>query len=90
MITPISTNLCSVNVETGYYIDPKTKCKSTRRLRVTKCSGICSSMSNNGTLSCCKPIEPKRRYFRMTCANGITYRQSLDFFKECKCSNTVC
>jgi hypothetical protein len=82
---------CGLSIETGYYIDPSTKCSSVRRLRMTKCIGECSSLSNNDTLSsCCKPVEPKRRYFRMTCASGYTYRQSLDFFKQCKCSTTVC
>ncbi len=82
---------CGLTVETGYYIDPLTKCTSNRRLRMTQCIGLCSSL-NNGTQSssCCKPIEPKRRFFRMTCASGFTYRQSLDFFKQCTCSNTVC
>jgi hypothetical protein len=76
---------CGFNTEIGYYIDPLTKCTSARRLRITKCSGICPSLS-----SCCKPVQPKRRYFRMKCANGSTYRQSLEFFKQCTCLNTVC
>lgn len=79
---------CGLTIETGYYIDPLTKCTSSRRLRMTKCSGVCSSSSTvNGTqTSCCLPVEPKRRFFRMTCASGFTYRQSLDFFKQCTCS----
>jgi hypothetical protein len=82
---------CGLSIETGHYIDPITKCTSVRRLRMTQCSGLCSSLSNNGTISsCCKPVEPKRRFFRMTCASGFTYRQSLDFFKQCTCSNTAC
>ncbi|CAF2689089.1 unnamed protein product [Rotaria sp. Silwood2] len=84
-------NSCSLNIQTGYYIDPLTKCRSARRLRMTKCFGTCSSAFSNGTLSsCCKPIEAKRRYFRMACASGFTYRQSLEFFKECTCLNSVC
>jgi len=81
---------CGLTVETGYYIDPVTKCTSNRRLRMTKCVGLCPSEKNGTQSSCCKPIEPKRRFFRMTCASGFTYRQSLDFFKQCTCSNTVC
>lgn len=80
---------CGLSVETGYYIDPLTKCTSNRRLRMTKCVGLCPS-SNETQSSCCKPVEPKRRFFRMTCASGFTYRQSLDFFKQCTCSTTVC
>ena len=83
-------NSCGVSVETGYYIDPLTKCTSNRRLRMTKCSGLCPSLYNGTQPSCCKPIEAKRRFFRMTCANGFNYRQSLDFFKQCTCLNTVC
>ncbi|CAF4205393.1 unnamed protein product [Rotaria socialis] len=83
-------NSCDWSIETGYYIDPLTKCRSTRRLRMTKCFGTCPSLSTNGTLSsCCKPIEGKRRYFRMTCASGFAYRQSLEFFKECTCTNSL-
>ncbi|CAF1141757.1 unnamed protein product [Rotaria sp. Silwood1] len=82
---------CGLNIQTGYYIDPRTKCRSVRRLRLTKCFGTCPSIFNNETLSsCCKPIEAKRRYFRMTCASGFTYRQSLEFFKKCTCLNSVC
>ncbi|CAF0996746.1 unnamed protein product [Adineta ricciae] len=82
---------CGVNIETGYYIDPTTKCSSIKRLRMTKCHGECSPSASNATQSaCCTPVEPKRRYFRMRCTNGFTYRQSLDFFKHCKCSTTVC
>jgi hypothetical protein len=84
------THSCGLSVETGYYIDPSTKCTSNRRLRMTKCVGLCSSLINGTQSSCCKPIEPKRRFFRMTCASGFTYRQSLDFFKQCTCSTTVC
>jgi hypothetical protein len=83
-------NSCGVSVETGYYIDPLTKCTSNRRLRMTKCSGLCPSLNNDTQSSCCKPIEAKRRFFRMTCANGFNYRQSLDFFKQCTCLDTVC
>ncbi|CAF1204795.1 unnamed protein product [Adineta steineri] len=86
-----SLDSCDVSVETGHYIDLLTQCTSIRRLRMTKCIGECSSLSNNKTLtSCCKPIESKRRYFRMKCASGFTYKQSLDFFKQCTCLNTVC
>ncbi len=84
------THSCGLSVETGYYIDPSTKCTSNRRLRMTKCVGLCSSLFNGTQSSCCKPIEPKRRFFRMTCASGFTYRQSLDFFKQCTCSTDVC
>ncbi|CAF0996665.1 unnamed protein product [Adineta steineri] len=94
---PITTSIalplvhsCGLSIETGYYIDPLTKCTSNRRLRMTKCTGLCSSLNNTTQSSCCKPIEAKRRFFRMTCASGFTYRQSLDFFKQCTCSNTVC
>ncbi|CAF3549950.1 unnamed protein product [Adineta steineri] len=94
---PITTSIalplvhsCGLSIETGYYIDPLTKCTSNRRLRMTKCTGLCSSSNNTTQSSCCKPIEAKRRFFRMTCASGFTYRQSLDFFKQCTCSNTVC
>ncbi|UJR08620.1 hypothetical protein I4U23_012879 [Adineta vaga] len=80
---------CGLNIETGYYIDPTTKCSSVKRLRMTKCIGKCSS-SNATIASCCTPVESKRRYFRMKCASGFTYRQSLDFFRQCKCSTTVC
>ncbi|CAF3725088.1 unnamed protein product [Rotaria sordida] len=94
IISSISSSLidsCNLNIQTGYYIDPLTKCRSTRRLRMTKCFGRCPSVFNNETLSsCCKPIEVKRRYFRMTCTSGSTYRQSLEFFKECTCLNSVC
>ena len=91
VITTSLLHSCGLSVEIGYYIDPSNKCSSMRRLRMTKCIGQCSSLSNNGTLSsCCTPVQPKRRYFRMTCASGYTYRQSLDFFKQCTCSNTVC
>ncbi|CAF1126727.1 unnamed protein product [Rotaria sordida] len=83
-------NSCDLIIEKGFYIDPLTKCTSKRRLRMTKCSGLCSSLNNGTQTSCCKPFEPKRRFFRMTCASGFSYRQSLDFFKRCTCSNTVC
>lgn len=82
---------CGANIETGYYIDPITKCSSVKRLRMTKCLGECSPSVSNATQSaCCTPVEPKRRYFRMKCTNGFTYRHSLDFFKQCKCSTTAC
>lgn len=82
----LSPNSCNLKIKREYYIDRSTNCTSTRRLRITKCSGICQSLLNNRTLtSCCKPIEPKRRYFQMSCATGINYRQSLDFFTKCKC-----
>ena len=90
--TPLMSS-CGISIKRGYYIDPLTKCTSTRRLRMTKCSSICSSLpSNNRTtlLSCCKPIKPKRRYFRMICKSGFTYRQSLEFFKRCACSDSFC
>ncbi|CAF1267962.1 unnamed protein product, partial [Adineta ricciae] len=94
---PISTSMslrfahsCGLSIETGYFIDPLTKCTSNRRLRMSKCTGICSSSANGTQSTCCKPVEPKRRFFRMTCANGFTYRQSLDFFKQCTCSSTAC
>jgi len=80
---------CGLAIETGYYIDPLTKCTSNRRLRMTKCTGLCTT-TNQNEKSCCKPVEPKRRFFRMTCANGFTYRQSLDFFKQCTCSSIAC
>ncbi|CAF3326924.1 unnamed protein product [Rotaria socialis] len=81
---------CDLTVEKGFYVDPLTKCTSNRRLRITRCSGSCPSRSNGTQASCCKPVEPKRRFFRMTCTSGFSYRQSLDFFKQCSCSNTVC
>ncbi|UJR37599.1 hypothetical protein I4U23_030296 [Adineta vaga] len=94
---PISTSValplihsCGLSIETGYYIDPLTKCTSNRRLRMSKCTGLCPSLTNGTQSSCCKPVEPKRRFFRMTCTSGFTYRQSLDFFKQCACSNTMC
>lgn len=81
---------CDIIVEKGYYIDPLTKCTSNRRLRMTKCAGACPFLNNGIQSSCCKPVEPKRRFFRMTCASGFSYRQSLDFFKQCICSTAVC
>lgn len=81
---------CELVVEKGFYVDPLTKCTSSRRLRITKCKGSCPLINNGAKTSCCKPVEPKRRFFLMTCASGFSYRQSLDFFKQCSCSNTVC
>ncbi|CAF4543039.1 unnamed protein product, partial [Rotaria socialis] len=56
---------CDLTVEKGFYVDPLTKCTSNRRLRITRCSGSCPSRSNGTQASCCKPVEPKRRFFQL-------------------------
>ncbi|XP_053407432.1 protein slit-like isoform X1 [Mercenaria mercenaria] len=69
---------CKGTVFKDIYVDPKTNCRTRRKLKYRRCEGTCHS-------DCCSPSRIKNRKVRLYCTDNTSYIYELPIIRKCGC-----
>lgn len=69
---------CRGRVFTDIYEDPKTNCRTRRKIKYRRCEGSCGR-------DCCQPKKIKNRKVRLYCADNTSYIYDLPIIRKCGC-----
>lgn len=88
---PVVTPECMRKYFTDFYREDD--CVSTRKLRLAKCTGTCSTLVDSvSQAGCCKATRHRSKQVRMKCEDGRTFLKKLSIVRKCSCStkSSVC
>lgn len=69
---------CRGTVFKDIYVDPKTNCRTKRKVKYRRCEGTCNS-------DCCHPLRIKNRKVRLYCTDNTQYIYELPIIRKCGC-----